>query len=493
LMMNIYKRFLLSQPKRIGAISVPVVAALCIMLVQFFLHHWALTELVLFVPVLLIIEQVSRSPRTVGYLVARDTAISLLGGFLVLAAAIILAVMSSSVRGEGDSRVQIVYILLGLIIGLSLRHAIGRLVRLALVARDRLGQNCSLLVVWTLAIVLFPQPIHGLARPYYIAGVGVGIILHKSVRLRLSLRVSAYRRLLEVIDAFPPNAQVTQREVRALELLARGRQYPSMKFRALRRFLDEARSESSFSKRLALISASVHRLEGDYDRAVAESQVASNPPQDLVDTHLLLLRALSIEEQGLEPEVDSLILTIRKSVTGRACPLTASVRARREAEQVLRDFRTASPSRYPLIHSIRALELRRQALTERFRAPDDSIELFLKKFLGVGVPLTPSFVLDILGYCTLSAGNIEEARVLLHRWIGLDPSYSYSYLHLGDVFLFRHSLGVGDQRPHAENIWHAKACYFAALHVERSAGSRVKKLARSRLELADSIAAGEGA
>jgi hypothetical protein len=198
-----------------------------------------------------------------------------------------------------------------------------------------------------------------------------------------------------------------------------------------------------------------------------------------------------MEEQGLEAEVDSLILTIRKSATGRVCPLTASVRARREAEKVLQDFRTASPNRHPLIHSIRALELRRQALTERFRAPDDSIDLFLKKFLGVGVPLTPSFVLDILGYCTLSAGNIEEARVLLHRCIGLDPSYSYSYLHLGDIFLFRNLLGVGDRRPNSNSLWHAKACYYAALFVERSEGSRVKSLARLRLALTDSIATGE--
>ena len=488
-----YKRFILSQPKRVGAIAVPVVAALCIMLVQFFLHHWFWTELVLFVPVLLIIEQVSRSPRTVGYLVARDTIISLMGGLLALAAAAILFAIKLNIKSHYkiDSQLFVLYLLLGTVIGLSLRHAIGRLVRLALVARDRLGQNCSLLIVWTLAIVLFPQPVHSGARPYYLAGVGAGIILHKSVRLRLSLRVSAYRRLLEIIDAFPSNAPVTQREMMALELLARGRQYPSMKFKSLRHFLDEARAESAFSKRLALISASVHRLEGDYDRAVAESQVASDPPQDLVDTHLLLLRALSMEEQGLEREVDSLILTIRKSATGRACPLTAAVRARREAEKVLQEFGTATPNRHPLIHSIRALELRRQALTERFRAPDDSIDLFLKRFLSVGVPLTPSFVLDILGYCTLCAGNIEEARVLLHRCIGLDPSYSYSYLHLGDVFLFRQLLSVGDRRPNAEKIWHAKACYFAALFVERSAGSRVKRLARHRLELTDSIATGE--
>ncbi len=487
-----YRRFLLSQPKRMGFVAVPIVAALCVTLTQFFLHHWMLTEILLFAPVLILLEEISRSPRTVGYLVARDTAISLAGGLCVLAAAAIPALMSPSASGESanDVRIDVLYLFLGVVVGLSLRHAIGRLVRLALVARDRLGQNCSVLVVWTLAIVLFPQAFHSNSRPYYLVGVGAGILLHKSVRLRLSLRVGAYRRLLEIIDAFPPDVPVTQKEMEALELLARGRQYPSMRFKRLRRFLDEARAESAFSKRLALISASVHRLEGDYDRAVSESQVACDPPQDLVDTHLLLLRALSMEEQGLESEVDLIINTIRKSSTGRACPLTAAVRARREAENVLHDFRSASPNRHPLIHSIRALELRRQALTERFRAPDDSIDLFLKKFLGVGVPLTPSFVLDILGYCVLSAGNIEESRVLLHRCIGLDPSYSYSYLHLGDVFLFRHLLGVGDPRPHADSIWHARACYFAALHVERSPGSRVKRLARQRMELTDSIAVG---
>lgn len=488
----IYKRFLLFQPKRVGSTIVPVLAALCIMLVHIFLDHWILTELVLFVPVLVFLERISRSPWSVGYLTARDTALSVIGALLFMMAGLILWLFGTpAVEAPSTTlRINTVYLFLGTVVGLEVRHAIGRLVRLALVARERLGQNCAVLVIWTLGIVLFPQS-HENAQSYYLVGIGAGILLHKGVRLRLSLRVSAYRRLLEIVDAFPSNAEVTQREMHALELLARGRQYPSMKFKALRNFLDQARTESAFSNRLALISASVYRLEGDYDRAVAESRVANDPPRDLVDTHLLLLRALSLEEQGQESEVDSLLIAIRKSETGRACPLTAAVRARREAESVLRKFQGAEPNRHPLIQAIRALELRRRALSERFRAPDVSIDLFLKRFLGVGVPLTPSFVLDILGYCTLAAGNSEEARVLLHRCIGLDPVYSYSYLHLGDTFLFRHRLSVGDQRPHSDNIWHARSCYYAALLIERSPGSRVRRLARERLKLIESMVLGE--
>lgn len=494
---------------------IPVVAALCIIVVHIFLDHWLWTELVFFVPVLILLDQLRRSPRSVGFMIASDTPLSVAGGVLALISAFIVVWVRrhSALQGATDLRVQVMYLFLGIMLGLAFRHAIGRLVRLTLVARDRLGQSCSVLVIWMLLIILFPLDPHRFAAPFYLAGIGAGILLHKSVRLRLSLRVSAYRRLLEVVDAWPPDALATQAEIEALELLARGRQYPSMKFKDLRNFLDTTRAKSGLTPHLSLISASVYRLEGDYDRAVTETLVAKVPPLHLVDTHLLLLRALSLEEQSREDETDNLLALIRSSQRGRACPLTAAVRSRREAERALINFQGTRPVKRPLLMATRALELRRRSMTERFRPsahglPESSpsqnnlqdsdstnvvegpIDNFLKRFIGVGVPLTPSFVLDIVGYCVLAAGNIEEARVILHRCIGIDPGYSYPYLHLGDAFLFRRLLGVGDPRPFVEDLWHARACYHTAASVERSSGSRVRRLAASRLALIEELATG---
>ncbi len=245
------------------------------------------------------------------------------------------------------------------------------------------------------------------------------------------------------------------------------------------------------TKCLCIVSACAARLEARYADAVAETDGTENPPSDSLDAQLLLIRALSLEDKGDVPdsEIDALLETVASSDPGRGCPLTRALQARRAAENTINDQGIMSISKEPLTLVVNSLDLRRGAsalLEETQPFPQDEGAKFFRGLIAHGVPVTPSWLLDVFGYALLVAGCPEEGRVFLQRCISLDPAYSYGYLHLGDYFLFRRtSTQIGGQRadPAKSGSWHAEACYKLALKVERNASSRVKRIAQKRLAL----------
>jgi hypothetical protein len=254
------------------------------------------------------------------------------------------------------------------------------------------------------------------------------------------------------------------------------------------------------TKRLHLISACASRLEGTYAEAIADTQVAADPPIDDLDAQLLLVRALSLEDRDDDEgsEIDRILTVLSSSEAGRACPLTLALQARRAAERHIGSRGEIVFSRDPVDLVLRSLDLRRAAsgiVEQTIPGNRDEVTEFFRGFVALGVPVTPSWLLDVFGYALLVAGCAEEGRVFLQRCISLDPAYSYGYLHLGDYFLFRRTEpndGREKAHPGHPGAWHARACYLLAVRVERSRASRVRRIARDRLRLVDALESSRG-
>lgn len=453
-------------------------------------------------PLFLFLGGLSSSGRFVGFAVARRGVIALwavIVGILLLALVILFypndSVSLTTAQAQTASRtspshIAEFFLVIGSILGALARDCISRLITSSLLGKKRLGQNLLATAIWTIGIVLFPWSSHKSSATWYIFGMILGVLISRGFRLRFLQAVAAYRRIQDIFDAWPPNAQATKAELEAIKLLARGRQLPLFRFSALREKLEYWRVESDegedslFTRRLALVSATVYRLEGQHQSALAETADVTEPIKKIEDAHLLLLRSLSLFELGKEDEAHQVLSTVLRSDLGSKCPFAKAILAIRKAEDVLAEPSNIKPSREPLDHILTALDLRRNIIKDRSKKTQDSgksIDLFLARFAEIGVPITASLMLDILGYCHLAAGFPEEGRILLEKCIDIDRSFSTSYLHLGDYFLLRRPLyGSGTRKK--SDLWHAEACYYAAMNVERNKNSRVRRLAKRRLK-----------
>ncbi|NJO55259.1 MAG: hypothetical protein HC834_01680 [Rhodospirillales bacterium] len=455
-----------------------------------------------YLPAILYIEALSRSPRLVGIVCAKRHIISLVLICMILSIGAFLG-YSQAVSSEysQDYRLAAInFLAIGLVLGAILVRLLGDLAFQALIGKRRLGTSILAAGLWSIILVLFPWNAHFHAAPWYCTGLTVGILLDKTIRWRINKAAAAYRRLLDVADAWSPGSMANRAEMEATRLLARGRNLFTGKFGRLRKFIDECKTnaDDDFSRRLALISASVYRLEGKYAEALADTEPINDTIEDDVEAHLALLRLQTKEEIGSDNEVDSDLAKLLGLPFSPGCPIAHAIYARRAAEKALRssaksisDIIEAEPDTEPLKYARMSERFRQKVVRDRTqirieRTGGDfskSLPLYIAKFSEIGIPYSSSMIIDIVGYCYLAGGMIDEARMHLARCIELDPVYSYGYLHLGDFFLFRNSLLHLKSQPTKADLWHAAACYYAARSVEINRTSRVRKLAEKRLLL----------
>jgi tetratricopeptide (TPR) repeat protein len=402
--------------------------------------HWL--EL-MFLPIIAFGEGIERSARFIAKVIARRNYLVFTTIAVALAIAILVGFISPFLRIL-DARTAFLFLLLGAVLGVLLRQYCGRLALATLFDRRVLEPYFYCLLIWAVILIVYPWTGHAACRPIYIAGLGIGLLIHKGARQRFVQIVVAYRRIQEVSDAFPPKGEFTFAEFEALKLLKRGRQLPSMRFRRLRARIEDWRAEDQMTKRIALISASVYRLEGEYDRSLDEIVSAlAMPPRYgdsaekelVVDAVLSTLYAINLLEVGREVDADRLLDEL--SVTTPDCPLACATRALRKAELVNIGSVGWELSEDGLNEILKALRLRRQAMLKRSAEHPTDLDSFITRFLDFGVPITNSFIGDINGYCHLAAGHFDEARRLLEQCIEREPSYSIALLHLGDYFLAR--------------------------------------------------------
>lgn len=380
-----------------------------------------------------------------------------------------------------------------------MRQCVGTLVESRVLGRKTLALNLGAVAVWTLGLVLFPQGSHVGAAPWYLGGISLGIVFSKGSAAWLAQQAAAARRLAEVESSFPEGADTKRIELEALRLLARGRDFPSRRFRTLGRRLAQWKEKGLTSKRLLLIEACMKRLEGDPGGAYAVAEAGAGDLGTVEEVNLGLIATLSLEEMGKEEDADNFLARLLESPAAKHCPIVLSTISRRMSERALADPRSVRVDVETLRPVWDAMEARAKLFERRRRAqegqnPRDAQALEMTQFTGdflrAVVPITTSSVLDVLGYGHVAAGFQEEGRLFLRQCVELDPDFSYGYLHMGDSFLLQTLLTNLPRTRSRKNFWHAEACYWAAKHVEANKVSRVIRLAEQRLKLVAELSTG---
>lgn len=466
--------------------------ALAYVALGFLVDQWLMTGIA-YIPLMVFIEQLSRSPSFLGWLIAHRNRVALLFVLGLVAVGVVLAFVPGPDTPGTDPGSQWLYrylyapfFAIGILLGVLLRQSCGNLAFAALFGKRRLGVAVGLMCIWTLVLALFPWREHVSTRALYVIGIAAGVAIHKGSRLAFARVAAAYRRIQNIADAWPPTIRATQAEWEALELLQAGRDLPNLRFRRLRTKLEEWRTAGAFTLRLALISASLYRLEGDYMAAIKEIEGCNAAPEDPETAHLLLLNSLNLTEVGKDREAEKILDQLLASDGASKCPLAHSTKALRSAEIALKNIDVFSVSEKPLEFALKADTLRRTLMAERMKKRakgSQTLDDLLGRFVEFGMPVTAPSLLDILGYCHLAAGHLEQGLIMFRRCIELDPDCPSVYLHLGDYFLFRSILPGGTKTPRKEDWWHATACYEVTRGLERNPGSRLTKLAQERLSL----------
>jgi len=460
---------------------------------------WSLAVLV---PTTIFYEIILRSPSATAYIIAKRTkavgitaiVILALGGLTYYLAGVwqwSSVVSSGSLQQPSISNSDMVIIvgfcLLGIVLGILFRQALGRSVFSTLLQKLSVGQRITTIGIWTTILIVAPYPIHPKAVPFYVWGVALGVLIHKAVHLWLSRKVQGFRRIANIYHAWPPEAELTTLEHDVLKLFKR------LRFRKLRKKLDGSKqrveSGSDSSLRLALISASLFRIKGNYEAAIREvTEVVPRGPVVIdspVKVHLYLMRAICQRDANQDKEARQTIDSLLATKEGQSCPLVQATDSLLQSEEVLKDPSNFQPSVDPLDAAHKSMRNRSSLMKLREGmiaiGYPDQLKDFFSRFLDYCVPVTAPFLLDVLGYALLSAGYTYEASVFFHECITVDPTYTAAYLHLGDYFHVKQTMTTSDSIK-ANCIWNAKLCYYAAKYSEKVGRSRIFQIASKRLD-----------
>lgn len=470
---------------------------------------WNLWVALTYVPPFLLVEALSRSPRAIGFLSARKDAFA--RGAIVVFALIPLillfttsinklAALIGSLRGSpGDVPEAVIASSAGLLLGITLRRDISKLVYATLTDHRRLLLSIMFMIYWTLGAIFYLWSLNNGLTGWYVLSVFGGLAIQRGIRLNLSKKVSGFKRLRELRRSIPN--KLKQVEWEALELLAKGRQFWRRDFRRVRRHIEKVEISGLRTRNLALMKASIYRLEGQFQASIEAAEEADIKVPSLVDAHLILLRAINLAEQGRDDEAQATLAGLLPTKKGKKCPLAKGFSALRSAEIDLdRQVPMIGEGRFegnavPLVRVLSSFRMRSAILRARSRSlssdsEEERVELYMGRFAELAIPVTPLFFLDILGLVKLAAGFPEEGRLLLERCVQFDRSFSNAYLHLGYYFLFRNSI-IRGRPPRKTDLWHAEACFHAAYFVERNEGSRIRRRAMELIREIGKIEASE--
>lgn len=443
-------------------------------------------------------------PRVLGFLIGRrDTIVLMVAGLslvgLTVAALVWFHASASSgpsisgLRPEAD--IVVGFLVSGVLAGILIDLSAGQLIYRTLCGSKATGTRVVFLGYWTLALILFGCSLSSGTGAEFAAGALVGVVLPPLGRHLSSRRASAGRRAQEV--RVPRRGLPLEGvESDAVKLLVAGRQLDlkerRFRFKRLRRFIEDCQVRGEKTRLVELISAVAYRLDGEYHKSRDETMGADENVPTYEDAHLLLLRAINKAELDEVAEADDLLDRLLKRERGQQCPLARGFHALRLAESHLDGIflnpddgpkmpaaEAVTTTTQPIRGILRALDTRRRLALED---PGDGHgglphrQRFAARFSTVGIPVTASLFLDVLGICLLVAGRIDEGRLFLEKCISLDRRFSNAYHHLGFYFLLKGPV-VNNLDLNGEELWHAAACFHAARSVEGNESSRIRRIA----------------
>jgi hypothetical protein len=454
----------------------------------------------LFAGIVLALTVHRNSWRVIGWMAARQLHTTIISVTLLWLVATILSI--SQIADVGllsfsqkvfSSKETASYLIVAGVLGILFRQALEHLSLFLLFGNTSSKWDLMVLTICSLAFLVYPFAHPATDQAAFLFGMGAGLVVHKSVRLKIARERAAYRRIESFWEISRTVEGWTLGDAEALRDLKEGREFPSKKFKKLRSDLNQLRETQQtkdpacWSKITSLISATAYRLEGEFHQSLAEIHATdASTLMEPIDPHLILLEIVCLNEVNQPKEAEKLIERLRHSELAARCPYTHFLEAERLAYQILTTPGTTTPRPEPLQLATRAYTLRRGILLEKAVNPEaTTLNEVWPKFSEASMPRNGSFMINILGLSYLAAGQPDLAQKDFAWCIATDPMMSSPYFNLGEYFLFRRALRGKPLREIDYNG--ARAAYYAAHLVEGVEASRIHGMVQKRLALVDEL------
>ena len=360
------------------------------------------------------------------------------------------------------------FLLQGIVVGAILRALFG-----SIALRTLLGASFDirkLLLLAAVAVLLWLFPLseaHGDYALFYIVGIGLGLLLHFTIRSGQHSRATRYRRGW----TFAKMIREESNEYKGFEWEAI-RLFSKQDWKRLSELIKH--HEKGMSTKLAIVKASMLRVQGKYHDILelVDHELMRLRNSGTTDSHLLLHRGLALGEISEENEaamLESLEEALKAEPT---CPLVRTALCLKKAEKVLDHSAVARSDRSE------PLKLIQEALLFVGLDPRPA---GLERVTGGAIPINRTFLVDAYAYALVCLGEHRVSRSLLTLCIRDDPGFSAPYLHLGEWYL---SFGPDhpDPRLRAEHKRLCKLCLLVVESLEGHRNSHMKRRAESLLE-----------
>jgi len=348
----------------------------------------------------------------------------------------------------------------GGIVGVVIRQLLLSISQNNLFGRSFRIQRLLFLLGVSVFVWLFPiSQRYGDFAGFYMLGLTSGLIAHFLWRriLLKNIRLSRYgRSILEMIKGH--SSDLSDNEKKAFLL------FINQKWKKLDLFYDKIEENKESSPRLKILKACSHRVRGNYIEAIHYIDNELNNSQRNTDFDHLLYLQKALAHSELKEDTQ-MIEALQKAEN--MYPDNFSLKATlalRLAEEI--------PLETPYIDEAqRPLELIREAI---FLSSRDSNTELMANLLGRTLPFRWGFIHDVYGYTLLKSGNYLFSKDLFLSCIEKEPSFSSSYLHLGEWYI---SYNL-NRKKSKKNLRLAKLCLLIAWKLEKNKNSRISKRAK---------------
>jgi hypothetical protein len=479
---RIAKAFIFSLQRRVESVSRPQTAPLgaATLLTVAFARHLSIHIFLLIrlsavsiAIVLLLPEILARligKPEFAGNVFARRSTVILVLLSSTLASAAILTIVYRPWRhDEFNVESALTIVVQGAFIGAFIRSLFVTYLEKALKGVSTDAVEAMLLLSVAFYLLLFPtSPDRYVLAPAYLAGISAGFLAHFGAR-GLTHRAARSTRIRRTLFALlnKPGNQFAQSESEAITLYLRESFYQLEKL--------FARNAKDMTTSMVIIQSSMYRLQGSFDKAltVVEKQLIACMGQGALVLYLHLQKAICLSDLNFSVQLVLAELELVMSVAP-GCILAKCTWALRVVEMI--SYGSDSEADKHLLR--RALIQARQALS---LAQVEETSLW-GGILGLPVPVTWTYLLDVLAYVSLRNGDKTLSKALLEHCITTDPKFSAPYLHLGEWYLIRSFDQATSDNISARDRKLAKLCLNIAKALEGKRESLTKRRAQSLLD-----------
>jgi len=480
-MREIFRRFVLAVRQLVKKVSLPKavpLGAATLLAVAIFKHlsiqlfllvHLSAVSIAFVLLLPEILAKLMDRPEFAGQIFARRTTVLATLLSTTLTIAFVLVIFYRPWQHEGFTlEAAVITFVQGAFVGGFIRALFVTYLDNTLKGASTEAIEAMLLLAVAVYLLLFPASEQRyILAPSYLAGISAGFLAHfgfRSLTQQIARSVRIRRYILAQL--YKPGRKFEARESHAINLFAREQ------FQELEKLFKK--NALQMTTALVLVQAAMYRLQEKYDKALTvidAELIRCNSIGELMP-YLHLQKALCLAELGIN--VKGMFEELRLVfVVNPGCVLAKSTWALRTAERIPPENSSATDR--ALLK--RALIYARQAL---WLAQVEDPSLW-GGILGLPVPVTWSYLLDIVGYVSLRNGDKTLSKALLEQCLTTDPKFAPPYLHLGEWYLIMSFDRDMDQEARIRNMKLARLSLNIAKALEGDRNSLTKRRAQSLL------------